>query len=68
MNKFRITMFSIAAAAFMVALSGCHDWNRNDDHRGYDRDGSYNDRNDGRWNRNNYRDRNYSWPDRRDWG
>ena len=66
MNAFRIVMFGIVAASFVLGSSGCHEFNHHSDYRGYDRDGSSYDRNDRRWDGDTYRDRRYSRPDRRD--
>ena len=64
-NAFRMVVYGIVAASFVLVSSGCHEWNHHGDHRGYDRDGSSYDRNDRRWD-GDYRDRRYSRPDRRD--
>ena len=67
MNAFRMAVYGIVAASLLLASSGCHGWNRNSDNDGYYRDGSRYGRNDRRWDDDNYRDRRYSRPDRRDW-
>ena len=69
MNMFKMAMYGIVAVGFVLASSGCNEWNRHGDYRGYDRDrdGISYDRNDRRWDGDTYRDRRYSRPDRRDW-
>ena len=66
MHTFRMVIYAVVAAGLMLASSGCQEWNRRGDYRGYDRDGSSYDRNDRGWDRDTYRDRGYSRPDRRD--
>jgi hypothetical protein len=67
MNAFRMVVYGIVAAGFVLASSGCNEWNRRDDYSRYHRDGSRYDRYDRRWDGDTYRDRRYSRPDRRDW-
>jgi len=67
MNMFKMAMYGIVAVGFVLASSGCNEWNRRGDYRGYDRDGISYDRNDRRWDGDTYRDRRYSRPYRRDW-
>ena len=67
MNTFKTVMYGMVAASVVLASSGCHEWNRHSDNNGYYRDGSRYGRNDRRWDDDNYRDRRYSRPDRRDW-
>jgi hypothetical protein len=67
MNTFKKVMYGIVAAGVVLASSGCHESNRHSDNNGYYRDGSRYGRNDRRWDDDNYRDRRYSRPDRRDW-
>lgn len=67
MNTFRMVMYGIVVASFVLVSSGCYGWNRRGDYGGYNRDGSSYDRNDGRGDRDTYRDRRYSRPDGRDW-
>ena len=66
MNTFRMIVYGIMVASFVLVSSGCHDWDRRDDYSGYDRGGSY-DRNDRRWDGDAHRDGGYSRPDRRGW-
>lgn len=47
--KFRMVMCGIVAAGFLLASSGCYEWNHRGDYSGYDRVGSSYDRNDRRW-------------------
>jgi hypothetical protein len=63
MNTFRMVMYGIVAASFVLVSSGCYEWNRRGDYSGYDRVGSSYDRNDRRWDGAPY----YSRPDRRAW-
>ena len=65
MNTFRMVMYGIVAAGFVLVSSGCYEWNRRGDYSGYDRVGSSYDRNDRRWDGAPYRG--YSRPDRRAW-
>ena len=67
MNTFRMVMYGIVAAGFVLVSSGCYEWNRRGDYSGYDRVGSSYDRNDRRWDGAPYRDPGYSRPDRRAW-
>ena len=66
MNTFRISMYGIIVASFVLVSSGCYEWNRSGDYGGYDRVGSSYDRNDRRWDGDPYRGGGYSRPDRRD--
>ena len=67
MKTFRMTMYGIVAASIVLASSGCHEWNRHGHNDGYYRDGSRYERNDRRWDDDNYRYPRYSRSDRRDW-
>jgi len=64
MNTFRIVMYGIMVASFV--LGGCYEWNRRGDYGAYDRVGSSYDRNDRRWDGDLYRSGDYSRTDRRD--
>ncbi len=66
MNTFGMAMYGIVAASFVLASSGCYEWNRRGDYSGYDRVGSSYDKNDRRWDGDPYRGAGYSRPDRRD--
>ena len=67
MSIFKMIMYGIVAASVVLASSGCHEWDRHADNDGYHRDGSRYERNDRRSDADNYRDRSYSRPGRRDW-
>jgi len=54
MNTFRIIMYGIMVAGFVLVSSGCYEWNRSGDYGGYDRVGSSYDRNDRRWDGDPY--------------
>jgi hypothetical protein len=66
MNTFKMVMYGIVVVSFVLASSGCYEWNQRGDYGGYDRVGSSYDRNDRRWDGDPYPDRRYSRPDRRD--
>lgn len=65
MKTWAVTLYGIVAAGALLVSSGCHEWNRHGDRDGYYRDGGRYERRD-RWGNEDYRDRRYSWPDRRD--
>jgi hypothetical protein len=73
MNRVRIVMCAIVMVGFVLASSGCHEWNHHEDHGGYDRyDNRYGqydrryDRYERRGDRDNYRDSGDLRRDRRD--
>jgi hypothetical protein len=73
MNRVRIVMCAIVMVGFVLASSGCHEWNHHEDHGGYDRyDNRYgqydrrSDRYERRGDRDNYRDSGDLRRDRRD--
>ena len=66
MNTFRIIMYGIMVAGFVLVSSGCYEWNRRGDYSSYDRVSSSYDRNDRRWDGDPYRGEGYSRSDRRD--
>ena len=66
MNTFRIIMYGIMVAGFVLVASGCYEWNRRGDYSSYDRVSSSYDRNDRRWDGDPYRGGGYSRSDRRD--
>jgi len=66
MNTFRIIMYGIMVAGFVLVASGCYEWNRRGDYSSYDRVSSSYDRNDRRWDGDPYRGEGYSRSDRRD--
>jgi hypothetical protein len=59
-NRVRIVMCAIVMVGFVLASSGCHEWNHWDRH-GYDQDDSRYDRNDRRgWYGDIHPDRGYA--------
>lgn len=66
MNTFRIVLYGIMVASFVLVSSGCYEWNRRGDYGAYDRVGSSYDRNDHRWDGDPYRGGGYLRSDRRD--
>jgi hypothetical protein len=62
MNRVRIVMCAIVMVGFVLASSGCHEWNHHEDHGGYDRYDNRYGRYDNRYGRY---DRRYDMYERR---